>query len=48
MLLYDDKSYGVLNTVRRGEVLYDFDLLFNGGHVKGTYITNPKEVISAL
>ncbi len=48
MLLYDDKSYGVLHTVRRGEVLYDFDLLFNGGHVKGTYITNPKEVISAL
>ena len=47
MLLYDDKSYGVLHTVRRGEVLYDFDLLFNGGHVKGTYITNPKEVISA-
>ncbi len=48
MLLYDDKSDSVLNTVRRGEVLYDFDLLFNGGHVKGTYITNPKEVISAL
>ena len=48
MLLYDDKSDSVLNCVRRGEVLYDFDLLFNGGHVKGTYITNPKEVISAL
>ncbi len=48
MLLYDDKTNSVLKSVKRGEVLYDFDLLFNGGHVKGTYINNPKEVTDAL
>lgn len=48
MLLYDDETDGVLKTVARGEVLYDFNLLFGGGHIKGTYITNPEEVINAL
>lgn len=40
MLLYDDKSNSVLNAVRRGEVLYDFELNMGGGHIKGTFIEN--------
>lgn len=48
MLLYDDKENSVLNAVKRGRILYNFDLNMNGGHVKGTYIDNTEEVISAL
>lgn len=43
MLLYDDKSNSVLNAVRRGEVLYDFELNMGGGHIKGTFIENSAE-----
>ncbi len=48
MLLYDDESDSVLKSVKRGEVLYDFDLMLGGGHVKGTYVNNAAEVINAL
>ena len=48
MLLYDDETNSVLNSVKRGEVLYDFDLMMNGGRVRGTYIKNPQEVTKAL
>lgn len=48
MLLYNDKENSVLNAVRRGKTLYDFDLNMNGGHVKGTYISNADEVRSAF
>lgn len=48
MLLYDDKEGAVLNTVRRGKVLYDFELNMDGGHVKGTYISNAEKVIQAF
>ena len=43
MLLYDDPENSVLNCVRRGEELYDFDMNMGGGHVKGTYIVNAQE-----
>lgn len=48
MLLYDDKENAVLNAAERGDVLYDFELNMGGGHVKGTYISNAEEVISAF
>ena len=48
MLLYDDPDGSVLGCVRRGEVLYDFELNMNGGHVKGTYVSNAEEVKSAF
>lgn len=48
MLLYDDKSNAVLSSVQRGATLYDFDLNMGGGHVKGTYITNAQEVVTAF
>ena len=48
MLLYDDAENSVLNSVRRGEVLYDFELSMGGGHVRGTYITNAEEVCAAF
>lgn len=48
MLLYDDETQSVLNSVETGEVLYDFNLMCGGGHVKGTYIKNPQSVINAL
>ena len=44
MLLYNDKDNRVLNTVKRGEVLYDFGLNMNGGHVRGTFVDNSEEV----
>lgn len=45
MLLYNDKQNAVLSKVKRGEVLYDFDLNMGGGHAKGTYIDNSDEII---
>lgn len=45
MLLYNDKQNAVLSKVKRGEVLYDFDLNMGGGHAKGTYIDNSEEII---
>lgn len=48
MLLYDDKTDSVLKKVETGEVLYDFELMKNGGHVKGTYIKNAEEVTKAF
>lgn len=48
MLLYDDKENKVLSSVKRGNVLYDFDLNMGGGHLTGTYITNPHAVIDAF
>lgn len=40
MLLYNDPEDAVLNAVERGEVLYDTELMMNGGHIKGTYVKN--------
>ena len=48
MLLYNDEKNSVLNAVSCGKVLYDFDLMCGGGHIKGTFINNPEEVISAF
>lgn len=48
MLLYNDPQNAVLKAVRRGEVLYDFDMNMGGGHVKGTFVDNAEEVKSAL
>ncbi|MDE6597053.1 MAG: DUF1015 domain-containing protein, partial [Clostridia bacterium] len=48
MLLYNDKESTVLNCAKRGEVLYDFDLNMNGGHITGTYVENAEEVKQAL
>ena len=48
MLLYDDKADSVLKSVKRGKVLYDFELNMNGGKVKGTQITNAQEIIAAF
>lgn len=48
MLLYDDETNSVLNSVDRGEVLYDSGLMLGGGHITGTKISNPDKVISAL
>ncbi len=48
MLLYNDLNNVVLNTVKRGETLYDFDLSCGGGHIKGTYINNSEEVKNAF
>lgn len=48
MLLYNDENNSVLNAIKRGEVLYDFNLNMGGGKVKGTYIDNAQEIINAL
>ena len=48
MLLYNDADNSVLKSAIRGEVLYDFDLQMNGGHIKGTYIQNSLSVAQNL
>jgi len=48
MLLYSDEEGKVLNSVRLGQTLYDFELNMYGGRVKGTYICNPSEVTAAF
>ncbi|MGN1104234.1 MAG: DUF1015 domain-containing protein [Candidatus Coproplasma sp.] len=48
MLLYNDKQNTVLSKVKRGEVLYDFDLNMGGGHAKGTFIDNSEEIIDGF
>lgn len=48
MLLYNDEANAVLKSVEYGEVLYDFDLQMNGGHIKGTYIKNSVAVAEKL
>lgn len=48
MLLYDDEENRVLHTVKRGETLYEGELMLGGGNVKGTGIANPEEVIGSL
>ncbi|MCD8205391.1 MAG: DUF1015 domain-containing protein [Clostridia bacterium] len=45
MLLYDDREGSVLSSVRKGETIYDFDLMMGGGHVRGTKISNSDEVM---
>lgn len=48
MLLFDDEKNVVLGGLKRGDTLYDFDLMMNGGRVKGCAVENPEEVINAL
>lgn len=48
MLLYNDKNNVVLNAVKRGKELYDFDLNMGGGRVKGTAIDNAEQVVQAF
>lgn len=48
MLLYDDPTFSVLGAAQRGDVLYDFELNMGGGHIKGTFIKNPDDVINAF
>lgn len=48
MLLYNDKENVVLNTLKKGRKLYDFDLNMGGGHIEGSYVDNSNEVISAF
>ena len=45
MLLYNDPADVVLKSVECGEVLYDTDLMMNGGHIKGTYVKNATQLI---
>lgn len=48
MLLYDDEEDSVMSSVQRGRTLYDFDLNMGGGHVKGTLVSNPEQVLERL
>lgn len=48
MLLYNDPQNAVLNCVRTGRTLYDFELNMGGGHISGSFIENAQEVIEAF
>lgn len=48
MLLYDDSKNVVTDSVKKGEKLYDINLMLGGGRVKGYKIENAEEVVSAL
>ncbi|MBR6029899.1 MAG: DUF1015 domain-containing protein [Clostridia bacterium] len=39
LLLCDDRSKSVIEETRKGEKLYDFDLMLGGGHIAGWLIT---------
>ncbi len=48
MLLYNDKENNVIKSVNKGEKLYDFDLMENGGHLSGWLISDNDSVLNAL
>ena len=48
ILLYEDPEFKVLSAVHKGRMLYDFDLMLGGGHIKGTYVKNSNEVKRAF
>lgn len=48
MLLYNDPEDKVLKSAELGEVLYDCDLMMNGGHIKGTYVKNAEQVTKTI
>jgi hypothetical protein len=48
MILYDDRDNVVLNSVKCGKTLYDFDLNMSGGHISGQHIENSQEVEKAF
>lgn len=48
MLLYNDRENKALSVLRRGDVLYDFDLNMGGGHVRGIAVENSAEVADCL
>ncbi len=50
MLLIDDKEKTVIEQVEKGELIYDFDLMQNSGHLKGYLLSDfeAERVLAAL
>ena len=50
MLLYDDPEDRVMRAARAnaGEIVYDFDLNMNGGHIRGSFIADTAPVTEAF
>ncbi|MFA6518240.1 MAG: DUF1015 domain-containing protein [Candidatus Shapirobacteria bacterium] len=44
MVLINDKEKNVIEKTRGEEVIYDFDLMMNGGHVRGWKIMDEREI----
>ncbi len=48
MLLYNDAEDKVMKAVNKGEKLYDFELMENGGHSSGWLVADNNAVLKAL
>ena len=48
LLLIDDKDDIVFKSIKKGEKLYDFDLLQSSGHIVGYNVSNNEEVADAF
>ena len=48
MLLYNDAEDKVMKAVDKGEKVYDFDLMKNGGHLSGWLVADNSAVLKAL
>ena len=48
MLLVDDKSCTLIENVKKGEKIYDFELMENGGHLAGWLVEDADAFIEAV
>ncbi len=48
MLLVDDKEKTLVEKVEKGEKLYDFELMADGGHLAGWVVANDDEFMASL
>lgn len=48
MLLIDDKEKTLVEKVKKGEKLYDFELMADGGHLAGWIVANDGEFMDSL
>ena len=48
MVFMDDAENAVMNSVRKGEMLYDFELMQGGGHISGWLVSDNEALQSAL
>jgi len=48
MVFFDDPRGAVLSAAEKGELLYDFELMLGGGHIRGWKIADNAAVLSAI
>lgn len=48
MVFIDDPDFEVMNAAKKGEKLYDFELMLGGGHIEGWKAQNNRDIDKAL